>query len=140
MALFEALAIAWLKAASEEAVAGQMGLSWDEAMDHGAGRGTGLGAHHYRALAGQKFQHLEYGNQWLRVIRPSIRSAIRRRKKSGRANWSRLSPVSYGSRVEPIRYWSTARAALRPSVMAQTTSDCPRRISPAAKTPGAEDM
>lgn len=29
-ALFEALAIEWLKAASQKAVAGQMGLSWDE--------------------------------------------------------------------------------------------------------------
>ena len=29
-ALFEALAIAWLKAASQKAVAGQLGLSWDE--------------------------------------------------------------------------------------------------------------
>ena len=29
-ALFEALAIAWLKAASQKAVAAQLGLSWDE--------------------------------------------------------------------------------------------------------------
>lgn len=29
-ALFEALAIAWLKAASQQAVGGQLGLSWDE--------------------------------------------------------------------------------------------------------------
>ncbi len=42
--------------------------------------------------------------------------------------------------VSPMRNLSTPRAALRPSVMAQTTSDWPRRMSPAAKTPGIEDM
>ena len=46
----------------------------------------------------------------------------------------------YCKRVEPIRYWSTAAAALRPSAMAQTTSDWPRRMSPAAKTPRTEVM
>lgn len=38
------------------------------------------------------------------------------------------------------RYSSTAAAALRPSAIAHTTSDCPRRISPAAKTPDTELM
>ena len=36
----------------------------------------------------------------------------------------------------PIRYWSTSRAAWRPSWMAHTTRDWPRRMSPAANTPG----
>src|SRR5207249_12221539 len=36
----------------------------------------------------------------------------------------------------PIRKRSTPRAALRPSAMAHTMSDCPRCMSPAAKTPG----
>ena len=40
----------------------------------------------------------------------------------------------FGSSLQPIRYWSTARAACRPSRMAQTISDWPRRMSPAAKT------
>jgi hypothetical protein len=43
-------------------------------------------------------------------------------------------------RNDPIRNRSMARAAFRPSLMAHTTSDCPRRISPAAKTPGTELM
>ncbi len=38
----------------------------------------------------------------------------------------------------PRRYLSTASAALRPSAMAHTTRDCPRRASPAAKTPCIE--
>ena len=38
-----------------------------------------------------------------------------------------------GNVLEPIRYSSTARAAWRPSRIAQTTSDWPRRMSPAAK-------
>jgi len=40
-----------------------------------------------------------------------------------------------GSSEYPIRYESTAWAAARPSLMAQTTRLCPRRMSPAAKTP-----
>src|SRR5205814_3440351 len=38
--------------------------------------------------------------------------------------------------LEPIRNRSIARAAPRPSLMAHTTSDCPRRQSPQAKTLG----
>src|SRR5690349_8291830 len=41
-----------------------------------------------------------------------------------------------GSSLKPIRYSSTARAACRPSRIAHTTSDWPRRTSPAAKTFG----
>ena len=39
-----------------------------------------------------------------------------------------------GSSLEPISIASTARAAWRPSRIAQTTSDWPRRMSPAANT------
>ncbi len=39
-----------------------------------------------------------------------------------------------GSVVSPIRYWSTPRAHWRPSRIAHTTSDWPRRASPQAKT------
>src|SRR5580658_6725877 len=46
--------------------------------------------------------------------------------------------LSYGSLLDPIRYWSIPRAAWRPSLIAHTTRDCPRRISPAAKTPGTD--
>ncbi len=46
----------------------------------------------------------------------------------------RRAPAS-GSSVAPCRNRSMPRAASRPSVMAQTMSDCPRRMSPAAKTP-----
>ena len=38
--------------------------------------------------------------------------------------------------VYPIRAWSTSLAQARPSVMAQTTRDWPRRQSPAAKILG----
>ena len=47
----------------------------------------------------------------------------------------RFGRPDHGKLVEPIRYSSMDLAALRPSAMAQTTSDCPRRMSPAAKTP-----
>src|ERR1700677_2788175 len=39
-----------------------------------------------------------------------------------------------GSAVFPIRNWSTDGAHWRPSRIAQTTSDCPRRMSPAANS------
>src|SRR5262249_23721936 len=41
-----------------------------------------------------------------------------------------------GRNVSPMRYASTPRAASRPSRIAHTTSDCPRRASPHANTPG----
>ena len=43
-----------------------------------------------------------------------------------------------GSLLEPIRNSSIARAHCRPSRIAQTTSDWPRRMSPAANTFGTE--
>ena len=50
----------------------------------------------------------------------------------------RAAELSFGagSWLTPVRNSSTARAAPRPSLMAQTTSDWPRRQSPAANTPG----
>lgn len=41
-------------------------------------------------------------------------------------------------RTYPRKYSSTAAAACRPSAIAHTTSDCPRRASPAANTPGID--
>jgi hypothetical protein len=49
-----------------------------------------------------------------------------------------VSTLYRGRLLEPIRNSSTARAAWRPSRIAQTTSDCPRRMSPQAKTRGVE--
>ena len=42
--------------------------------------------------------------------------------------------------ISALRNASTPLAAARPSAMAQTISDCPLRISPAAKTQGIEVM
>ena len=47
-------------------------------------------------------------------------------------------PRQRGSVVDPIRNLSTACAAWRPSRIAHTTSDWPRRMSPAANTLGTE--
>jgi len=43
-----------------------------------------------------------------------------------------------GSAVDPIKNLSTECAACRPSLIAQTTSDWPRRMSPQANTFGLE--
>ena len=47
-------------------------------------------------------------------------------------------PDYRGSFETPIRYSSTARAHWRPSRIAQTTRDWPRRMSPHAKMLGTE--
>src|SRR5437867_3286257 len=57
---------------------------------------------------------------------PALWSAGRRLYSSGLA----------GRNVSPMRYASTPRAHSRPSQIAHTTSDCPRRASPHANTPG----
>ncbi|AGK46340.1 hypothetical protein BTI_408 [Burkholderia thailandensis MSMB121] len=46
----------------------------------------------------------------------------------------RMPPAQRGNSELPIRYASTERAHWRPSRIAQTTSDWPRRMSPAANT------
>ena len=43
-----------------------------------------------------------------------------------------------GSVVDPIRNWSIEAAHCRPSRIAHTTSDWPRRMSPAENTFGSE--
>jgi hypothetical protein len=48
--------------------------------------------------------------------------------------------ADFWRQVRPTRYSSMPRAAWRPSAMAHTTSDWPRRMSPAAKTPGTDVM
>ena len=59
---------------------------------------------------------------------PSAPSDANRRVTTHR----RPQPPYRGSVVAPIRSRSMARAAWRPSRIAQTTSDWPRRLSPAA--------
>jgi hypothetical protein len=49
-----------------------------------------------------------------------------------------VAPFHRGKRLAPIRNSSTARAHCRPSRIAQTTSDWPRRMSPAANSLGTE--
>ena len=45
------------------------------------------------------------------------------------------NPTSFASNIDsPMRNSSTFRAASRPSEIAHTTKDCPRRQSPAANT------
>ena len=48
-----------------------------------------------------------------------------------------LQPFHMGRSERPISHSSTARAHCRPSRIAQTTKDWPRRISPAVKTPSS---
>jgi hypothetical protein len=50
---------------------------------------------------------------------------------NGRGEWS--LHMHYCCKYRP-----TASAAFRPSAIAHTTNDCPRRASPAAKTPGTD--
>ena len=63
------------------------------------------------------------------------RRALRRRAL---ARLVRDARAQRGSSENPMRNSSTARAHWRPSRIAQTTSDWPRRMSPAANTFGTE--
>ena len=65
---------------------------------------------------------------------PAERVTRRRPAAAAGAGRSRVLKIQRGSSVEPIKNLSTACAAWRPSRMAQTTSDWPRRMSPAVKT------
>ncbi len=81
---------------------------------------------------------------WTRLRELPVEESPRNRN-AGKCEGEGTSLVSgrredYFRYVRPMRNLSTPRAALRPSAMAQTTSDCPRRMSPAEKTPGTELM
>ena len=69
------------------------------------------------------------------ALAPNLR--MRQRASAG-VRIDRVGSIYRGSTDDPIRNSSTARAAWRPSRIAHTTSDCPRRMSPAAKTFGAD--
>ena len=93
-------------------------------------------AEHYRS-AGQfarTHQELVHRARTLSAFPPRTQCASTpfRRGRPGRPS----TIDQRGSSLEPIRNWSTERAACRPSRIAQTTRLCPRRISPAANTPG----
>ena len=62
-------------------------------------------------------------------------ASVARPRQLARAGEHRAARIDQRGRVvEPIRCRSTARAHCLPSRIAQTTSDCPRRMSPAANT------
>ena len=82
-----------------------------------AQRGTGLLRRRHAARGGRLWRTPP---QLAR--RTSLRALARASRRDGR----------------PVRNWSTTRAHSRPSLMAHTTSDWPRRISPATKTPSRE--
>ena len=64
---------------------------------------------------------------------PAVDPAVRRLLRL-----AAVKAAQRGSVVDPIRNLSTACAAWRPSRIAHTTSDWPRRMSPAANTLGTE--
>src|SRR5438132_441747 len=72
------------------------------------------------------------------ILRLRNRADHKTVRRYGRADSAQNDTQSYFRRVAPMRNLSTPAAALRPSEIAHTTSDCPRRISPAAKMPGTE--
>ncbi len=67
---------------------------------------------------------------------PAVRLLKSFRSPSAPQAWTANSPAdTLGRWVCPISHRSIDRAASRPSWIAHTTSDWPRRMSPAAKTP-----
>ena len=68
----------------------------------------------------------------------TIRASRRRNRPTRSCSASSLVLTYLGSSENPMRNSSTARAHWRPSRIAHTTSDWPRRMSPAANTLGTE--
>ena len=78
-ALFEALAIAWLKAASQKAVAGQLGLSWDEIhgiMERAVKRGMARRQAEPIRHLGVDEKAFGKGHKYLTVINDLVRGRV----------------------------------------------------------------
>ena len=78
-------------------------------------------------------QELVYRARSLAAFAQGNRSGCRFTRPQ-RATGKATPPYQRGRSLSPIRNSSTARAAWRPSRIAHTTSDWPRRMSPAANT------
>ena len=97
--------------------------------DAGLGSGTGL-----RPPPDNSKDRRSGGEAAVHRARASTRGTSDDVAKRDAGAAHREAVTKRGSSDEPIRNESTARAHWRPSRIAHTTSDCPRRMSPAAKT------
>jgi hypothetical protein len=87
---------------------------------------------------GDGWQRFDLCHGALQATRNGVAGAAYRRRSQG-GNLDRLAKTLYrGRTVDPIKKLSTACAAWRPSRIAQTIRDWPRRMSPQAKTLGIE--
>jgi len=100
-----------------------------------------LGEAHRRLAAALPADHL-YHKTLVPHFSGALANVLRAPTDGTQAQALESGPPCRGSERAPYaaRYLSIASAALRPSAMAHTTSDWPRRMSPAAKTPGTDDM
>lgn len=85
-ALFEALAIEWLKAASQKAVAGLLRLSWDEIhgiMERAVQRGLGRRQSELVSQMGVDEKAFRKGHSYLTLVNDLGVATLRRRRSGG---------------------------------------------------------
>ena len=93
------------------------------------------------AMAGNllAFAQIKSDEAW-EILRVNLNGKDTGKQTQAQNNPCKFFAEAYPRFELPMRYLSTEIAALRPSEIAHTTNDWPRRISPAAKTPGTELM
>lgn len=104
-ALFEALAITWLKAASQKAVADQLGLSWDEIhgiMDRAVNRGLKRRQAEPVPRLGVDEKAFRKGHKYVTVVNDLTRGRVLfvaedRKQESLDGFWSTLTPTQRDS-------------------------------------------
>ena len=124
-ALFEALAIAWLKAASQKAVAKQLGLSWDEVhgiMDRAVRRGLARRQAQPVCHLGVDEKAFRKGHKYLTVVNDLVRGRVLyvaedRKQESLDGFWGTLTDgQSKGIEAIAMDMWDPYVASVRAHV------------------------
>jgi transposase len=124
-ALFEALAIAWLKAASQKAVAGQMKLSWDEIhgiMERAVQRGLERRKAEQVSQIGIDEKAFRKGHNYLTLVNDLTGSRVlyvaeERKQSSLDGFWATLTPQQLaGIEAVAMDMWDPYLASVREHV------------------------
>jgi transposase len=124
-ALFEAVAIDWLKHASQQAVAEQMGLSWDEMhgiMERAVRRGLGRRKSEPLPLLGVDEKSFRKGHQYFTIVNDLMRKrvlyvAADRKQESLDGFWETLTAEQLmGIEAVAMDMWDPYAASVRAHV------------------------
>lgn len=114
-------------------VAGRSGIGWRRRAPRGASRGGKAAVADTALIGARRESHRRPCRRFF--LAAADRGARRDNADAGRPdNGGDAVAAQRGSTLDPMSVSSIARAACRPSRIAHTTSDWPRRTSPAAKS------